>query len=38
VDAIVTWLNSLKGELPTAYIASPELPPSTPSTPKPDRS
>jgi cytochrome c peroxidase len=38
VDAIVTWLNSLKGELPTGYIASPELPPSTASTPKPDRS
>jgi cytochrome c peroxidase len=38
VDAIVTWLNSLKGELPTSYIASPELPPSTANTPKPDRS
>jgi cytochrome c peroxidase len=38
VDAIVTWLNSLKGDLPMGYIASPELPPSTDSTPKPDRS
>lgn len=38
VDAIVTWLNSLTGDLPTGYIASPELPPSTASTPKPDRS
>jgi cytochrome c peroxidase len=37
-DAIVTWLSSLKGELPPTYVASPELPPSTPSTPKPDRS
>src|SRR5690606_16872859 len=38
VSAIVTWLESLTGELPSAYIASPELPPSTASTPKPDRS
>jgi cytochrome c peroxidase len=38
VDAIVTWLRSLKGKLPASYIASPELPPSTASTPKPDRS
>jgi cytochrome c peroxidase len=37
VDAIVTWLKSLKGDLPMGYIASPELPPSTASTPKPDR-
>lgn len=38
VDAIVTWLKSLKGDLPKSYIASPELPASTASTPKPDRS
>jgi cytochrome c peroxidase len=38
VEAIVTWLRSLKGTLPEAYIASPELPPSTATTPKPDRS
>jgi cytochrome c peroxidase len=38
VDAIVTWLRSLKGTLPSSYIASPELPPSTESTPKPNRS
>jgi cytochrome c peroxidase len=37
IDAIVTWLNSLKGDLPATYVASPELPPSTASTPKPDR-
>jgi cytochrome c peroxidase len=38
VDAIVTWLRSLKGALPNSYIAPPELPPSTTETPKPDRS
>jgi cytochrome c peroxidase len=37
VGAIVTWLRSLKGTLPETYIASPELPPSTAGTPKPDR-
>jgi len=37
VDAIVTWLRSLKGTLPESFIASPELPPSTATTPKPDR-
>ncbi|HTV20098.1 MAG TPA: cytochrome c peroxidase [Polyangiaceae bacterium] len=38
VDAIVTWLKSLKGDLPKSYIALPELPASTASTPKPDHS
>jgi cytochrome c peroxidase len=38
VDAIVTWLRSLKGTLPQSYIAAPDLPPSTPATPKPDHS
>lgn len=33
---IVTWLKSLTGELPAAYIQEPELPASGPSTPKPD--
>ena len=36
VDAIVTWLNSLTGDLPTAYIAAPELPKNSPTTPRPD--
>ncbi|MBK8481594.1 MAG: cytochrome-c peroxidase [Proteobacteria bacterium] len=36
--AIVVWLGALAGELPTAYIAVPELPPSTKKTPKPDPS
>jgi cytochrome c peroxidase len=38
LDAIVTWLKSLKGELPKTYVALPELPASTATTPKPDRS
>lgn len=34
---IARWLKSLTGELPPAsLIAKPELPPSTPRTPKPD--
>lgn len=36
VAAIVTWLDSLTGDIPSAYIAPPELPPSGASTPKPD--
>ena len=36
VTGIVTWLGSLKGELPTEYIAKPELPESGPETPAPD--
>lgn len=35
-DAIVAWLGALKGELPGEYIKEPELPKSTPATPKPD--
>lgn len=33
-DSIVTFLSSLKGDLPTEYIAPPELPASGPNTPK----
>jgi len=36
VKAIVAFLGSLTGEIPTDYIAEPELPPSTDRTPKPD--
>ncbi|HWV37356.1 MAG TPA: cytochrome-c peroxidase [Vulgatibacter sp.] len=36
VKSIVTFLGSLTGEIPEAYIAKPELPPSTDKTPKPD--
>jgi cytochrome c peroxidase len=35
---VTAFLRSLTGELPTAYIQKPELPPSTPATPKPDPS
>lgn len=35
-DLIVAWLKSLTGQLPTDYIQKPELPASTPATPKPD--
>jgi cytochrome c peroxidase len=38
VEAIVSWLRSLKGTLPEAYVAQPELPKSTEGTPKPDKS
>lgn len=34
--SIVTFLKSLSGTLPDAYIAEPKLPPSGPTTPKPD--
>lgn len=37
VNAVVTWLDSLTGELPAHVIAEPELPPSTDETPKPER-
>ncbi|HYO71432.1 MAG TPA: cytochrome-c peroxidase, partial [Archangium sp.] len=33
---IVTFLDSLTGELPKSYIARPKLPASGPKTPKPD--
>lgn len=36
--SIVTFLNTLTGELPTAYIAKPELPASTDKTPVADPS
>jgi cytochrome c peroxidase len=35
IASIVTWLKTLTGEIPKAYIAKPELPPSTDKTPKP---
>jgi cytochrome c peroxidase len=35
---IVTFLKALTGDIPKTYVAKPELPPSGPSTPKPDRS
>jgi cytochrome c peroxidase len=38
VDAIVAWLHTLTGDLPSRYVASPELPESTEQTPKPDKS
>jgi cytochrome c peroxidase len=34
--SIVAWLGSLTGDIPTDYIRQPELPKSTPKTPKPD--
>ena len=36
VKAIIAWLAALTGEIPTDYVQPPELPPSTPRTPKPD--
>jgi cytochrome c peroxidase len=36
VKSILTFLKSLTGELPTDYIKKPELPKSTPKTPKAD--
>jgi len=35
VKSIVTWLNTLTGQIPKDLIAPPKLPPSTPKTPKP---
>lgn len=35
VRSIVTWFKSLTGEIPEGYIKAPELPKSTPKTPKP---
>ena len=35
---LVAFLESLTGEIPTQYIAQPELPPNGPKTPKPDPS
>jgi cytochrome c peroxidase len=36
VKSIVTFLKALTGDIPTEYIKKPELPKSTPKTPKPD--
>jgi cytochrome c peroxidase len=36
VTSIVAWLDSMTGALPTEYIAEPKLPPTSPSTPKPN--
>lgn len=36
VRSIVTFLQALTGPLPKEYIEAPKLPPSTPSTPKPE--
>lgn len=36
VLSIVAWLKSLTGTIPATYIKKPELPPSGPTTPKPD--
>ena len=36
VNSIVTFLDSLTGPLPKDWLAPPELPPSTPETPKPE--
>lgn len=38
VQDLVAFLRATKGEIPTAYVAQPELPPSGPKTPKPDPS
>jgi len=38
VKSIVTFLGALTGEIPVSYIAEPELPASSESTPKPDPS
>jgi cytochrome c peroxidase len=37
VDSVVTFLKTLTGELPAAYIKQPELPKSTPKTPPPNK-
>jgi cytochrome c peroxidase len=36
VSAIVAFLGSLSGSLPSAYIQEPALPPSAPPAPKPE--
>lgn len=38
INSIATWLGSLEGTVPPAYIAKPELPVSGPNTPKADPS
>ena len=36
IQSIITWLKSLTGEIPAEYIKPPQLPPGTPTTPKPE--
>ena len=36
IQLIITWMQSLKGEIPVAYIKEPVLPQSTSRTPKPE--
>lgn len=36
IEAIVTWLGALTGEIPADYTKQPELPKSTPATPRPE--
>jgi cytochrome c peroxidase len=36
VTSIVAFLNAMTGDIPAAYIQKPELPKSTPATPKPE--
>jgi cytochrome c peroxidase len=36
VTSISAFLEALTGEIPTSYVKTPELPKSTPATPKPD--
>ena len=36
VHSIVTFLDALTGPLPQEYIQKPQLPPSSPSTPRPE--
>ena len=36
VSSIVVFFGALKGDLPSEYIAKPELPPSSDDTPGPD--
>ena len=36
IQSIVTFLKTTTGEIPTEYVAAPELPASGPKTPKPD--
>jgi cytochrome c peroxidase len=35
IHSIVTWLNTLTGDIPQDYVREPKLPPSTEKTPKP---
>lgn len=37
VKLIVTWLRTLRGDIPTSYIRKPELPKSTKTTPPPEK-